>query len=283
MNKLHREPSIHITSTNLKLILGKVGVKLNDTQVIDILIHARKYQLSNRKLLAKNEGQIKKTNNIVKSSMENSTLMAKVIYYTRKRMKHRGIELLTPGHKDFSLVKSITKNALEYHEVFNSTERVEDAFNTYIKLGVKPDEKFSLMKLQYAHVKIMEYADATLEVTLDDNTVLTNIAYRLYTQMVIKQVGSLLTDYKNDPTKFKYFVQVAKECKRLKIRPEDYIKAQFDGLAWTNGIPEPYQLVGDKAQERLQKYLYQNQIQLGSVKENNQKNINKLKGLRKLK
>lgn len=279
-----RSPSIHISEANLKLVLSKVLGNIKDTQVIDILSYARKYQLSGRKLLDSNEKTTQKTKNLVKSSVENSLIMAKVIYYNRRKLKHRGIELTTPGHKDFAMVKTITKNALEYHEAFNHLLPIEESFNNYVTTALKRmDNKFSLPKLQYGHVGIMEFREAAMVIQHDNNTTITELAYRYYTQQVIRQVGSLLVDYKQDPTKYKYFVMVAEECKKLGIKAEDYIKAQFEGLAWTNGIPNPEQLVGDKAQERLQKYLYQNQIQLGLGTQKSIDTIKKLKDLRKLK
>ena len=50
--------------------------------------------------------------------------------------------------------------------------------------------------------------------------------------------------------------------------PSIYIKAQFASFEWRDGVPDPIQMVGDKALERLNKYLYQNNIQ---VKKNGKK------------
>ena len=37
-----------------------------------------------------------------------------------------------------------------------------------------------------------------------------------------------------------------------------FIDAQFESLAWCNGLPEPNQMYNDKAIERYNKYLYRN-------------------------
>lgn len=291
MNKLHRKPSIHITQANLIKLLNEAffdewKIPGKDAESVSniILMKARKYQLSNRKLLNKDEKTTQKTSSINRSSIENAMLMAKVIYYNRKKLKHRGIEIITPGHKDFSMVKTITKNAMEYHEAYweGTGGSLENSFDFYISLALKGMQKFSLPKLQYSHVATMEYMEAAELVSNNKNLAISESAYKCYTQFVIKSVGSLLMDYRHDPTKFKYFVLVAIECKKLGVKAEDYITAQFEGLAWTNGIPEPHQLIGDKAQERLQKYLYQNSIQLNSGQKN-EEIVNKFMALKKLK
>ena len=37
-----------------------------------------------------------------------------------------------------------------------------------------------------------------------------------------------------------------------------FIDAQFESLAWCNGLPEPSQMYNEKAIERYNKYLYKN-------------------------
>ena len=37
-----------------------------------------------------------------------------------------------------------------------------------------------------------------------------------------------------------------------------FLDAQFEALAWCNGLPEPSQMYNDKAIERYNKYLYKN-------------------------
>lgn len=276
-----RKPSIHIVDIALRDILEDVlDIKINDAQVLQILSKARKYALSHRKILVSNEKQQRQANNITKSSLNFNVLMAKTIFLVRKTMKHRGIDIAKPGTSEFTLIKTITKNAVEFKDLFFRDDKHETAFREYIILANKKMKKFNLTRISSMHSSLIEEYEAIRELKNDKFPEFTDRAYKAYNKRIINKVGVILNDYKNNPDKFKYFMRVAERCKELKITPEIYIDAQFDGLAWANGIPDPMQLVGDKSNERLEKYLFENDTQLKDVnKEAKDKTVSRLKDI----
>jgi hypothetical protein len=279
MNEPNREASIHITESKLRDILYEVGVVGTHDLVNQILLRARKYSLSHRQLLVSNDRQAKQADKITKASLEPTTDMAKTIYMIRKSLRHRGIEISKPGSKDWPYIKNITKNALEFNETYNIT-----GFKTYIDQAVKEIGKvWSLAKIQSYHLKIIENYAATLQLKNNTQSEFTDRAYREYNRHIIQTTGTILNDYSKEPKEFRYFMDVANICKLLGINPELYITAQFEGLAWAGGIPEPKQLIGPTADKRLQKYLFANKINLKQEPERNEEKVNKFKALRKLK
>jgi hypothetical protein len=287
MKEPNRDPSIHITESRLRKILEDMFADINLNNLPnhhelanELLLRAKKHSLSHRNLLVSNDRQAKQAEKVTKASLDNTMVMAKVIYQVRKSMRHRGIELSKPGSRDWPFIKNITKNAEEFAQEEFKGDPIAQVFQVYIREAMKDLKTFSLAKIQSMHSMILENYDARQLINTNDNLNLTERAFKEYNRLIIEQVGTLLTDYSKDPREYKHFIEVAQECKKLKITPEDYIKSQFEGLAWTNGIPTPKQLIGPKASERLQKYLFENKISLGVSTQINQDRVNKFKALR---
>lgn len=290
--ELHREPSIHITESALTKILhglldDRIGAKRINPLVFDLLSEARKYQLSERKLLASNKKNTQRAENINKSPLEYTMIMAKAIYHVRKSLKHRGIDIAKPGTKDFTIIKDITASALEYVDELKLTGSYDTMFAKYIRSYMSmqgKDAKFNLLALRGKSEQIIAYDKSVHELLSDKNSDKTERAYRKYNQYIIKQTGEILTHYDKMPDKYKCFMEVANRATTIGITVEVWIDAQFSELEWTKSIPEPGQLIGPKAEERLQKYLYKNNIKLRATPDevDNKEKINKFKNLRKL-
>ena len=287
-----REPSIHVSESNLIKVLEeiidskdakKMGLDL-EYLANQILLRGRKYSLSHRKLLVTNKKQQKAAENVVKSELQYNIMMANIIYLLRKTKRHKGIEIIKATNKrDWSILKVITAHALEFSEEYFEGNHKE-AFKTYITLGMERMKSFSLNKFPSMSASIIEGYGAMLKLKDDKNSDYTERAYKKYNYHVLNNIGTILVHYDKIPDKYKFFMEVAEKCKELKIAPEIYIDAQFDGLKWANGIPDPSQLIGDNANKRLQTYLFENQVQIRDAnKENNQKNVSALKSILKKK
>ena len=286
-----REPSIHVSEANLLKVVEeiidprdarKMGLDL-EYLVNQILIRGRKYSLSRRKILVSNKKQQKQAENVVKSELQYNIIMAKIIYLLRKQKRHKGIEMIKASNKrDWTILKIITAHAIEFKEEYFEDDTYEEAFKTYISLGMERMKTFSLNKFPSMSASIIEGYGAMLKLKADKNTDYTERAYKKYNHHVLQNIGTIIAHYDKIPDKYRYFMEVAQACKELKITPEIYIDAQFAGLKWANGIPDPSQLVGDNANKRLQTYLFENQVQLRDVnKESNKENVNKLKSILK--
>lgn len=291
MSQINREASIHITESRLAIILtellydnppGELKVSKKAIELAnEILIRSKRYSLSTRNILVSNDRLAKQAEKVQKASLDHTMTMAKVIFQVRKTMRHRGIEISKPGTRDWPFIKNITKNAEEFATEEFKDQPIHVAFKYYIQEAMKDMKTFSLARIQSTHAKIMDGYAARKELASDNNQNFTERAFNQYNKMIIDQVGMILTDYSKEPKDYKYFMEVGKECKKLKVSPEDYIKSQFEGLAWTNGVPTPNQLTGSKALERLQKYLFENKMTLSEKPDEiNHNFVNRLKNIR---
>lgn len=295
-DNIKREPSVHISQSQLEVILTEliydnapgndiiVPKKIKDL-ANEILLRGMKHSLSNRNLLVSNDRHAKQVEKITKASLDYTLVMAKIIYQVRKSKRHRGIEMSKPGSRDWPYIKNITKNALEFadDQYPECADEIHIPFKHYIEEAMKDMKTFTLAKVQSMHSIIMENYAARIELAANKDGDYTERAFKEYNRLTIDRTGVLLIDYKDDPKEYKYFMEAAKECKKLMVTPEHYINAQFDGLSWANAIPQPKQLIGVKAKERLQKYVVENKIQLGtggSSEEASRERVNKLKNLK---
>lgn len=254
---------------------------INDEElVLYLLYEGRKYALNERKILVTNDRIEKKTQKMLKSSSMDAILMAKTIYNVRKSLHHRGVIIGKAGDRDWGIIKDIAHNALEFCNDFSLSK--QEGFVEYIKVAAKKMGKFMLNKIPNMHSTLCQEYEALGDLQSDKYPEYTDRAYKEYNRTIIDQLGDLLVDYKKIPDKFVCFMQVGVKCHELNVTPEIYIKAQFEGLAWTKGVPDPLQFVTEKAIERVQKYLYQHKNDVPERKEKDEAMVNKLKAIRKL-
>lgn len=262
---MYREPSLHITEKDLIKLLEEVievpkgsPIKPNYTSLAkDLCIYGRKYQITKRKILATNEKDRKRTRTLVKSSSEDAYLFCQLLVTIRKRLKHRGINIIKEGSREWVSIKETTKLAVDFCNDFNLDKRT--GFTQYIEIALSKMNKFSLNRFNSFHQSICEHYESVHQTIKDPTPKLTSQVHLYYQKVVNEKVG-FSEDFSKTPDKYIYFIQVVSECKKLKVDYKTYIDAQFEGLAWCNGIPEPPQLVGDKARGRLRSYLSKNQI-----------------------
>jgi hypothetical protein len=127
-------------------------------------------------------------------------------------------------------------------------------------MGIKLMKTYSLQRFKQLHPTIFSRYEAILEIEGDKYPEKTKMIYSHYLKRIAERNGWSADNFKEDPTKYVYFVRVRKDSDSLGIPGDTYIDAQFAGLEWANAIPDPAQLVGLKATERLMKFCYENNI-----------------------
>jgi hypothetical protein len=281
-----RKPSVHIRADILvdiiiEVLSADVPLKREwdkDKLEKTLLSKAKKYTLSNRSLLATNEKQRQRANKVASSPNELAMLFAKKLYYARKLLKHVGVTIIKMGSKDWLMVKECSALASQFCEEFDLD--IEKGYEIYINQALKRMAKFSLNKVLSVHASICEDYQAILEINKDSNKELTERAHTAYIQALIKRTG-ISNSYTNIPNKYLSFVKVAEFCNKRGIKVEDYIISQFEAFSFKNGVPDPMQLIGDKALERYTKYAYENGISISKKEEKEMKiDFNKIKNLR---
>jgi len=256
-----REPSIHITRSNLKKVLSKVlpNVGFSDKTMDNIMKETSHLSINSRNTLLSNERIEKKANSILSSSRGDTDLLSKLVYSVRKRAKHKGIVQIKPNTRDWLLLKQMTSQALDFSNEFNLNKRL--GFLKYLEVGLSKMKKFSLNKYLSMYEAICETYQAMVEIRDDSEKELTNKLYKSYSSRIMDNTG-IFDRLEEQPEKYVWFVRARREAKSLNISVELYINAQFSNHDFSRGILYPSQLIGPKAVDKVINYCIKNNIKI---------------------
>ncbi len=110
-----------------------------------------------------------------------------------------------------------------------------------------------LNRLASMSEKISDLYSATLEMEDDSGNAK---AIHDYFIKRVADVTGIYESFVNQPDKYIHFVRLDKFLSEKGWDPTQFLDAQFESLAWCNGLPEPSQMYNDKAIERYNKYLF---------------------------
>lgn len=258
-----REPSIHIKESDLlKVLEDIIPEHLLDINWLakEISRRAKPKSLNNRSVSVSNNKLERDIKTLIKSSESDSGLLANLIFHIRRRKtKLYTTKKIEKGSKEYTQLKELTKVCIDFCNTFNFDKK--EGFTKYLELAI-PKITSSLnyvQKLINMAEKIYQLQEAQLIIDNDEDSSETKLVHDTYVGLISTKTG-LTNDYTKNPIVYCKFIDVRKVTDDLDIPVDIYIKAQFHGLSWTDSFPEPHQLIGDKAIERLNKYLYENKI-----------------------
>ena len=258
-----REPSIHIKESDLlKVLEDIIPEHLLDINWLakEISRRAKPKSLNNRSVSVSNNKLERDIKTLIKSSESDSGLLANLIFHIRRRKtKLYTTKKIEKGSKEYTQLKELTKVCIGFCNTFNFDKK--EGFTKYLELAI-PKITSSLnyvQKLINMAEKIYQLQEAQLIIDNDEDSSETKLVHDTYVGLISTKTG-LTNDYTKNPIVYCKFIDVRKVTDDLDIPVDIYIKAQFHGLSWTDSFPEPHQLIGDKAIERLNKYLYENKI-----------------------
>jgi hypothetical protein len=256
-----REPSIHITRSELIKILKKLmpeGVKVIP-MTDQILRWARPLSLNNRMVIASTDKLEHKATRTLASPTVDANIMARVIFMVRKKMKHVGVVQIKPASRDWAQVKAITAGANEFCIDYDLTKK--QGYIEYLQIAFSKMVKPSLQKIPTMHTAICETYAAMKEIQDDPYPDSTLKIHEYYRMKVATKTG-LVNNFKGFPDKYVWFVRAGALMKTLGVSMNIYLDAQFEAMDYRGALPDPSQLVGQKAKERLNKYLFEHKIDL---------------------
>lgn len=248
-----REPSIHITKFQFEEILNTLEV--NNFPVEAFFVIARKEAINHRAVLVSNNKNTKRVKNILLASKGDAALVADILYATRIKLKHRGVRKINESNsREWANCKKLAEICNTFCEDFKFDTR--EGFIKYIELGIKKmDGNYNnlLNRLSSMSEKISDLYSATLEMEDDSGNAK---AIHDYFIKRVADVTGIYESFVNQPDKYIHFVRLDKFLSEKGWDPTQFIDAQFESLAWCNGLPEPSQMYNDKAIERYNKYLF---------------------------
>lgn len=187
-------------------------------------------------------------------------VFAQMLLLVRRQMKHRGLRLIQPGEPEWFNIKDACKLATDFCNEFQIS--LKDGYKEYLKIGASKMKNFSINKFKSLHAVICNEYEAIQIIKQDKTPSETEDCHDYYLAHIANKIG-YSQGYKGNPEKYKYFIEAKQSAKELCISTKVYIAAQFKGFEWNDSIPDPAQLVGTKALDRVQKYAFENGVTLG--------------------
>lgn len=250
-----REPSIHITKSQFEEILNTLEV--DNFPVEAFFVIARKEAINHRAVLVSNNKNTKRVNNILLASKGDAALVADILYATRIKLKHRGVRKINESNsREWANCKKLAEVCNTFCEDFKLDTR--EGFIKYIETGLKrmTDYRNVMQRLLSMQENITNQVDAEIELQNSDLE-LTKEIHDYFIGKIAKATG-IYESYENKPEKYIHFAKVGEFLKEEGWDYRTFIDAQFESLAWCNGLPDIAQMYTDKAIERYNKYLYKN-------------------------
>lgn len=240
----------------------------------EIVNRAKSYSVPSRSITVTNNKLDKKVEKLKLAGRSNTSIFAQILLHTRRKLKHRGLSMVKVGDKDWLDLKAVCGLATDFCNEFGIS--IKEGYKEYIDIGISKMQNFSLFKFKGLHGAICNYYDAHQEILMDKTPQATKECHDIYLALISEKVGFTM-GFENNPEKYKYFIRVKNGANNLKITYKTYIKAQFAGFDWQDGVPDPIQLIGDKAIHRLQKYAYKESITIGKSNTLNATDFKKIK------
>ncbi len=156
-------------------------------------------------------------------------LFARIYKNFRVRAKHKGIHLISPGNRQWTLLMGVTEDAEVFCKEFSFSYR--EGFIKYLsiaqELGV-----LKLNSLRYNGDKISSYYAMGKEIEEDPHSDLTFRTKEIFIKNILIRYGVVEQDI-DSPHFHIHFVRFTKECHQRKINPISFINIVFDIWAWT--------------------------------------------------
>lgn len=251
-----RSPSIHITKSQFEEILNTLEV--NNFPVEAFFVIARKEAINHRAVLVSNNKNTKRVNNILLASKGDAALVADILYATRIKLKHRGVRKINESNsREWANCKKLAEVCNTFCEDFKFDTR--EGFIKYIETGLKrmTDYRNVMQRLLSMQENITNQIDAEIELKEDKDPGFTKDIHDEFIKRVASVTG-IYESYEHQPEKYVHFLRIHNLMDEKDWNVFQFLDAQFEALAWCNGLPEPSQMYNDKAIERYNKYLYKN-------------------------
>lgn len=227
----------------------------------EICLRARGRTAVQRSIVSSNEKTERKAEKIKLAGRSSTAVFAQLVLLTRRKLHHRGLTLIEAGSNEWFQLKEVCKLATDFCNEFQLP--FKQGCIEYLRIGMGKMKNFSLGKFKSMHQAVCKDFEAEQEILKDKTPTETDQLYKLYLAKVNEKVGWEFSDYKDNPEKYVCFIR-AKECARkIGIGIKTYINAQFSTM---ESVPDPYQLYGDKAIQRVRKYCYENNISVKAAK-----------------
>lgn len=254
---MKRDPSIHITKLQFEDILSTLEIYNFPTEAFFTI--ATKKAINTRVVNITTKKATKQITNTLLATKGDASLVADIIYATRIKLKHMGVKKITQSDtKNWAQCKKIAEACNIFCNDFGLDTR--SGFIKYIELGINRlngNYRNLLNRLpnMLENISLSYQSNGEwLDISRTDREVCIDIQ-KHYVKRIADTTG-IYESFEKDTEKMVHFLNLYRLCQKNDWPPYQFIDAQFESLAWCNGLPDISQLYTDKAIERYNKYLY---------------------------
>jgi len=275
---MKREPSIHVLESDLIYIFKRLGIKgpkKTKLLVRDVLKAATNKSLNSRAVIVSTDKIKRDVKKITTASLGDTKLLNNLIFFIRKKTNGFGVMKIKEGNGEWTKLKDLSKVCVDFCNDFELGKK--QGFTIYLEIALPKisSSRNLLTKLINMYESICIIYNSQKIIDNDNEPRLTNTIHDYYVRKIESQTG-LYHSFKDEPNVYKCFVGVKEIVNKYNVPFQMYIDAQFIGLSFTESIATPYQLITEKAIDRLNNYLFKNKLKLDLP--DNKKTIS-LKGL----
>ena len=259
-----RNPSIHITLSDLEKVLRDIPYTERMAANVfakEILKLCQSYQIRDRYLQVLNaKAPVKKKmsksmaadSKLEEGMLKKFNLMLNAI----RQADNTNLKLRTirSGTNQYTLLKEVALMAQDFSNHFE-IKPVEDGYKYFIEIGLSMMKRYGLNKFKSYENKIYDNFESYVKVAQDSDPEVTKEIYEMWASCMAEYASVMdVTFVEKDDVKYAHFIYARDQAKEMKATVQDWVVAQFEGLAFMNVIPELYQLYGDGAKTRYERY-----------------------------
>lgn len=260
---MKREPSIHVTMSQLRNILGevlpsKVLPYLDVDTLEEIFRRSRLCAVNNRSIMTGKRKTVNKARKGISSSLGQANMLADIIYSRRVQLKHIGVTKIKQTDNQWGSIKELVPVVNSFCE--KEGLDIREGYIEFVKIGLdmlskgkKPNYNYCASNMLSRADQIVMIYEAKLEVDNDPYPNYTKELYDLYNKEVLSRVG--ISSQYTEPVEYVHFVRARGIADELGVDYEVYIKAQFHALEFFRGIPAVQDLDQEVARDRVIKYM----------------------------
>ena len=261
---MRRNPSLHITKSDLEKVLLSIQIEPNmlvGNLVNEIFDKSQPYQLVGRyKTIAKTKAKTKKKiaksqevdSRLPKGSVERFNRL--LIVWRTQNNPYTKVRNITKDDRDYILLKEVALKAYDFAMYFELG--VQAGFEQYIQIGLASMRRYRLGAFKSYEKSIYEKFESVRDVDNDDKADKTNHFYQIWRLAMMKYTElETIPNLQTDKTKYIHILYARKQADEPGADYELWIEAQFEGLSFMSVIPQLSQFYGDNAKKRYERHL----------------------------
>lgn len=253
---MKRNPSLHIRLTDFRKVLKSVGVQNADAVAEAVFEMSVPYHIKDRYVISGSTKLVQKAKRATEtaSKINGYTPEQFNMLLTSMRMEagSKRIPNIIKGTAEWTMLREVTSMAIEFANAF-SYAVIADGVREYIRIGLKMmGKRYGLNKFKYYNSKIYEQKESHAVLDDDKDPEGSKAFWQCWLNAMEVYAGTTLDIL--IPEKFVHMIYGREEADRMEADYEDWVTAQFEGLAFVEAIPELSQFYGDNACLRYEKY-----------------------------